>query len=106
MAWMRLPKGITKEQVDEDQPLTLYPGGVKATRQFVIKSRGRCAKRRTYLFAFFDKAELMNAVPENGRIELQALGRLSEPGQYFYGTDTITITAPRPRHRWWHHHRR
>jgi predicted outer membrane repeat protein len=99
MAWMRLPQGITKEQVDEDEPLILYPGGIKATRQFVIQSRGRF-DRCAYVFAFFDKAELMDAIPENGQVELQALGCLLEPGQYFYGNDTVRITAPWPRRRW------
>jgi len=99
MAWIHLPQGITKEQVDESEPLILYPGGIKATRQFVIQSRGRFY-RRTYVFAFFNKAELMDALPENGLVELQALGYLLEPGQYFHGTDTVRIIAPRPFRRW------
>ncbi len=98
MAWMRLPEGITKDQVDEDESLILYPGGIKATRQFVYQSRGRCAPC-TYIFAFFNKAELMDAIPENGWVELEVVGSLLEPGQYFYGTDTVRTIAPRPRRR-------
>ncbi len=39
MAWMRLPEGITKDQVDRNEPLILYPGGIKSRRQFVFQSR-------------------------------------------------------------------
>ena len=94
MAWVRLPQGITKDQIDADPALVLYPGGIKAIRQFVIPNRRR-GSQRVSIFAVFDKAELMDAIPANGRVELQVLGRLRQPGQYFSGSDTIRI-IPRP----------
>ncbi|MHC4571446.1 MAG: right-handed parallel beta-helix repeat-containing protein [Planctomycetota bacterium] len=102
MAWVRLPQGITKDQVDSDEPLILYPGGIEAMRQFVFDNRRR-GTQRVSIFAFFDKAELMDAIPANGRVELQVLGHLRQPGQYFSGTDTIRIiprrSKPQLRHR-------
>jgi len=92
MAWLRLPQGITKNQIDRDEPLILYPGGIKAIRQFVIQNRRRGPAS---IFAVFDKAELMDAIPAKGRVQLQVLGRLRQPGQYFSGSDTIRI-IPRP----------
>jgi len=123
MAWLRLPQGITKDQIDSDTPLVLYPGGIEAMRQFIIPNRRR-GPQRIYpvrsrrltsnetkqkvsngasIFAFFDKAELMDAVSDNGRVQLQILGHLRQPGQYFYGSDTIRIiprrSKPQPRRR-------
>ena len=95
---MRLPEGITKDQIDRDTPLVLYPGGSEAIRQFVFQNRRR-GSRRTSIFAFFDKAELMGAIPENGKVELEVVGNLTS-GQYFYGIDTVWIKDRRlPR---WH----
>lgn len=96
MAWLRLPGGLTKDQIDSGQPLLLYPGGIEATRQFVFQHHRRRAARYTSIFAFFDKAELMNAVADNVRVELQVVGQL-KTGQYFYGSDTIRIISRRRR---------
>ncbi len=96
MAWVRLPQGITKDQIDSDTPLILYPVGIEAMRQFVLQNRRR-GSQRVSIFAFFDKAELMDAIPANGRVELQVLGHLRQPGQYFYGSDTIRIKTRRLR---------
>ncbi|MHC4501532.1 MAG: choice-of-anchor Q domain-containing protein, partial [Planctomycetota bacterium] len=90
MARLRLPQGITKDQIDRDVPLILYPGGIEAMRQFVIPRR-RQGTQRVSIFAFFNKAELMDSLDDNGRVELQILGQLRQPGQYFYGSDIIRI---------------
>ncbi|HIJ51934.1 MAG TPA: S8 family serine peptidase [Planctomycetes bacterium] len=87
LAMLRLPEGVTSNQVDSEQPLLLYPGGVEAIYQYVIQSRRRGAQR-TSILAFFDKAKLMEAVPDNGIVELQVVGQLTT-GRCFYGTDTI-----------------
>jgi predicted outer membrane repeat protein len=106
MGFVRLPQGVSKNQIDCDELLMLYPAGsdegIEAIRQFIIQSRRR-RNSHTYIFAFFDKAELMDAVPDNGRVELEVVGRL-KTGQYFYGSDTVRII--RPRRRWWRHWRR
>ena len=93
LAWVRLPEGITKRQIDTDQPLLLYPGGVEALHQYTFQSRRR-GVRQTNILAFFDKSGLMEAVPDSGQVELQAVGKL-KTGQYFYGTDTIRIIGRR-----------
>jgi hypothetical protein len=93
LAWVRLPEGITKRQIDTDQPLLLYPGGVEVLHQYIFQSRRRGAQQ-TSILAFFDKSGLIEAVPDNGQVELQAAGKL-KTGQYFYGTDTIRIIGRR-----------
>ena len=45
-----------------------------------------------------DKAELMDAVEQNGKVELTVVGKL-ESGQYIPGSDTVRIIQPR-RHSW------
>lgn len=97
MAWLHLPEEVTREQVDSNEILLLYPGEIEAASQYVF-SHGRRGNRRTSIFAFFDKAELMEAVPDNGKVELEVVGNLTS-GQYFYGTDTAWIKGRRWR-RW------
>ena len=92
LAWVRLPVGITKDQIDNDQPLMLYPGGIEAMPQYIFQSR-RQRNRSTSILAFFDKAELIDAVGENGSVELQVVGQFVDPGQYFYGNDTVVIVG-------------
>jgi hypothetical protein len=103
LALVRLPEGVTRDQIDSNEPLLLYPGGIEALEQYVIQHR-RGEVLHTSIFAFFDKASLMDAASENGRVELQVVGRL-KAGRYFYGTDTVEIigrrflrnaNAPRP----------
>jgi len=89
LAMVRLPEGVTRDQIDSNEPLLLYPGGIEALNQYVIQHR-RGEAQGTNIFAFFDKTSLMGAVSENGRVELQVVGRL-KAGRYFYGTDTVEI---------------
>ncbi|MBA7681043.1 hypothetical protein ES703_89371 [subsurface metagenome] len=98
LALVRLPEGITRDQIDSNPHcflrskiwgLLLYPGGIEALNQYVIQSR-RGGVLHTSIFAFFDKASLMDAVSDDGRVELQVVGRL-KAGRYFYGTDTVEI---------------
>jgi hypothetical protein len=89
VAWLRLPEGITIDQVDNDQPLTLYPGNVNSVRQRVFEhSRG--GRTQAMVLAFFDKDELLDAIGNTGKIELNAFGEL-ETGQRFYGTNMVWI---------------
>lgn len=89
LALLRLPEGITENQIDKDEPLLLYPAGIEAMSQRVIESR-RQGTTQTSIFAFFDKAELMDAVSTNGSVELQVVGNL-KTGQYFSGIDTVLV---------------
>ena len=89
IAWLRLADGVTRDQVDDNQPLTLYPGGINSMRQYVFEY-DRGGKTQTIVLAFFDRSKLLNAVNDNGRIELRAIGKL-KTGQYFYGDNNIWI---------------
>ena len=97
LAWIRLPEGIDKEQIS-DEPILLYPGEIEAVNQYVIE-HGRRGHKRTSVLAFFKKAELMDAVVDNGEVEVEAVGSLTS-GRYFYGSDTVLIKARRYRS-WW-----
>ena len=99
LAWIRLPEGIDKEQIS-DEPILLYPGEIEAVNQYVIE-HGRRGHKRTSVLAFFKKAELMDAVVDNGEVEVEAVGSLTS-GRYFYGSDTVLIKARRyrPSRRW------
>jgi predicted outer membrane repeat protein len=92
-AWMYLPAGVNKEQVDEDTPLVLYPGGIEAKRQFVFQNRGWFDKR-TRVLAFFDRNEFLDALDTVGTVKLTVIGNLLAPGQYFFGSDSIKIISP------------
>jgi hypothetical protein len=89
MAVIRLPEGITRGQIEESQPLMLYPGNIEATYQRSIQWRRRGGVRTT-IFAYFDKRALMGAVPQDGRVELQVEGELTT-NKYFYGKDTVRV---------------
>jgi len=81
-ASIKLPGNITKSDVDLSEPLVLYPGGIKATKQSLAAGNG--------ISANFNKDALMNAVPADGNIELKVAGKLKS-GQYFYGCDTVKV---------------
>jgi phytoene dehydrogenase-like protein len=91
MAMVRLA-GISKDQVDGETPLMLYPGGIEALSQRASEC-GRGGMHSTMILASFDKSDLMDAAAENGSVGLTAVGRL-KTGQYFCGADTIWIIAP------------
>jgi parallel beta-helix repeat protein len=92
IAIVRLPEGINKSDVS-DEPFILSAqdfgdDGIEATWQRVIGRPGRVS-----VFAFFDKAELMELVSRNGRVEITVTGKL-ESGRCIYGSDTVRITRP------------
>lgn len=81
--------------------LILYPAGSEAIRQYIFQYR-RHGAQRTSIIAFFDRAELMEAIGDNGRVELQVVGQLKAcqelaegTGRYFYATDTVRIIRGR-----------
>lgn len=103
IATLRLPGGITKDQIDTNVPLLLYPGEIEADwmrigRLFDFRHR----TWNTTIFAAFDKDTLMDAINDYGRVEVMVVGRL-KTGQYFFGTDYIMVICPgKPpcHHRW------
>jgi hypothetical protein len=90
MAIIRLPEGISKLDIS-DEPFILTPPGSEAIWQRVIGWR-----RRPTVFALFDKAEVMDELPNTGRVELTVTGKLTS-GQCISGSDTVRIIRPRRR---------
>jgi len=91
-AIMRLPEGIDRHDVS-DEAFVLEPGGIEAGWQRVIGWGDRAM-----VFMSFDKDEVMDELPDYGRVELTVIGKL-ESGQCIYGRDTVRITRPRQRSR-------
>jgi len=81
-----LPKGKLPKDFDTAEPLRLFPGGIPAVKQnaFVWLSGD------TLVLGTFKRADLMAAVPANGRTELRVVGRLKD-GQHFSAADHVTI---------------
>jgi hypothetical protein len=102
LAMVRLPEGISKNDIDSSRPLVLYANGyddvkIEASCQRIIQWR-RNGIVHTTIFASFDKAELIEAVPK-GKVELEVVGGLNT-GQDFYGIDTVRIVSWSWRRRW------
>jgi hypothetical protein len=89
MAMLRLPAGITRNQIDSRQKLILYPGEIEASYQFILPYLERGAQR-VYIIAYFDKSDLLDAIGRVSKAKLDVVGQLKS-GQYFYGSDTIWI---------------
>jgi predicted outer membrane repeat protein len=98
MAMLRLPEGITKDQIDASRKLTLYPGGVKAVNQCILPSYVYGAKR-VCIYAFFDRDEVLEAIGGNRFVKVYAVSQL-KTGQYLYGTSFIRIINPWRWPRW------
>jgi len=98
MAWMQLPEGITKDQIDLTAPLLLYPGPLEPINQYFFE-HGQKGNKRTNIFILYDKAELLAAVPDNGPVDVQVVGMLTT-GQYFYGSDFLTILDRKQPRQW------
>jgi hypothetical protein len=81
-----LPKGKVPKDFDSTEPMRLFPGGIAAVKQnaFVWLSGD------TLVQSTFKRADVMAAVPTNGRTELRVVGRLKD-GQYFSAADSATI---------------
>jgi len=89
MAWMQLPEGITKDQIDQDTPVLLYPGPLEPINQYIFE-HGKKGDKRVNIFILYDKAELLSVVPDNGLVDVQVIGSLNT-GQQFYGSAFLTI---------------
>jgi len=81
-----LPQSIRAADVDRAEPLRMRPGNLKGTKQTIFV----WLTGRVIVTASFSRAELMQAVTDNGNTELQVFGKLKD-GRYFGGTDTVTI---------------
>lgn len=83
---VKLPAGIGKNDV-RDEPLMLQPAGIEATEQLISETEGRAT-----ILAVFDRAALLNAVPELyfGPYSLEVIGLLKS-GRTFRGNTSIYI---------------
>jgi len=97
IAWMHLPADITVDMFDSQQKLMLYPGGVEALSQRVLRPRGPGSRGRGItILAFFDKGDVLDAIDDNGKVDIDIVGKFKS-GQFIYGTDNIRIIQPRRR---------
>lgn len=105
-AKMLLPEGITKDQIDTNELILLYPGQIEADKMRISQDKDKCKVLHTVIRASFDKDELMDAIDDNGQVELVVVGQLIT-GQYFFGTDEIRVICPGnwPKHRYWWNYR-
>ena len=95
IVWMHLPADITVEMFDSQQKLMLYPGGVEAFSQRVFRPRGPGSRGRGItILAFFDKGDVLDAIDDNGKVDIDIVGKFKS-GQFIYGTDNIRIIQPR-----------
>ncbi len=85
LAIMELPQGIGKQDI-KDEPLILNPGDIKASSQLISGTSDRAEVR-----AWFDTAQLMDAVPGYGEVKVIVVGKLKS-GQTFFGEEVIYIT--------------
>ena len=95
LAVIRFPAGTAEEDIDIGQNLILYPGdstvGVEATYQWIV-TWYRFGTLHVSVFACFSKDDLVALIPEDGYIEMMAIGRFTD-GQYFYGFDNVNIIS-------------
>jgi hypothetical protein len=105
-AKLRLPRSITRGKIDSNEPILLYPGQIEADKIWISMGFDfKCRGWSTTILASFDRDELMDAVPNNGQVELVVVGQL-KTGQYFFGTDSVKVISPPkwPWHKsWWNY---
>ena len=89
LARVHLPENVAIDEIDRNQALVLLPGDIAAERQYVFTT-GWGPRKRVNIFAFFDIAALLEAVEQNGRVEVTVRGTLVDTRD-FQATDTIAI---------------
>jgi hypothetical protein len=85
LAIVELPQGIGKQDI-KDEALILKPGNIEASSQIVLGTADRAEVR-----AWFDTAQLMDAVPGYGEVRVTVVGKFKS-GQSFSGEEIIYIT--------------
>jgi hypothetical protein len=96
-ALLLISDGVTKDQIDPNQTLLLHPGSVESLHQKIVKF-GSGNSQHISILALFKKDKLMDAIHNDGRVELKVVGQF-KTGQFFYGTDTVRIISGRSGHR-------
>jgi predicted outer membrane repeat protein len=90
---------VPGEKVNTSVPLRLYPSGIEAKYQHFSKY-GRFGYSPTIAVAFFDKQQVIDALGP-GRFEVDVVGEFLS-GRFFFGSDSIKITTPKPPPKPWH----
>jgi glucuronoarabinoxylan endo-1,4-beta-xylanase len=112
MAMMELPRGIKKSDVSDELFILYLPDGnsIEAVWQYIYGCSTRGCRNwysccwpwwrpKVKAVALFNTEALLAAVPEDGTVELQVVGRLNS-GQYFVGSASIYIFTPPPPRPW------
>ncbi|HXJ61009.1 MAG TPA: PKD domain-containing protein [Verrucomicrobiae bacterium] len=84
LAAIRFPPGVTGAKHNDNMALTIYPGGIPATRAWTV---GTAAAQGVY--GFFDTDQLTREL-QNGPVTFTVVGTLPN-GQVFHGSDTVRI---------------
>jgi subtilisin family serine protease len=92
MVVVHLPEPIHKDDIDIHEKLIIFPGAIEAAEQRLIPP-GWEAQSNVRIHAIFDKAELLEVMPDDGDVEVIAIGRFVS-GKFFYGTGTVRIISP------------
>jgi hypothetical protein len=85
MATMTLPSGVAKTDI-RNQQFLLYPAGSTQS----VKGSLYYFQKNAYARILFKRLDLMKIIPNNGKVTVYVVGQLNS-GQYFFGSDTITI---------------
>jgi hypothetical protein len=89
MAMLRLPVGIQANNIDMNYQMVLQPGNIPCCMKMVRVTGKNCIM----LFGVFDQQKVLSVIIDNGPVDLTIEGKLNS-GQYFGGTDQITIIEP------------
>jgi hypothetical protein len=92
MAILKLPAGISKDQIDSDCKLSLYPCGIEAQTQKIMYWVD-AGVSQTAVIASFDCSAMLDAIDSNGLVNLSAVGKFTT-GQYFFAKNPIRIIKP------------
>ena len=80
---------ISENQVDLNEPVTIYPGGTESYYKYTFQHEDGIVV--TTVVALFNKAQLLASIPNNGIMDMTVVGKLKS-GQYFAGTDKVMIS--------------
>jgi hypothetical protein len=78
---------IPNGDIDDSQPILLYPGAAEPAALYI--SPDSCGDGTT-IFAIYNKQDLLDALPEDGKYDLKVVGKLKS-GPYFYGYYPVRI---------------
>ncbi|MHC4554022.1 MAG: GLUG motif-containing protein [Planctomycetota bacterium] len=80
--------GYSAADIDPTEPMVLMPGDIAAERVTILP--GKKKGDSITLVGFFDNASLMEAIIEDGDIQITLAAKLLT-GQWMFGTDIVTV---------------